>query len=119
MRNTYIGIQGIDPELIEAAKSIGLTPLQILMKVEIPIALPVILAGLRTAAVLVIGMATLAALIGAGGLGDPIFRGVSTVNTYLILLGAIPSAVLAIVVDKFIGFLEKVLVSKGLLIGQN
>lgn len=118
MRNTYIGIQGIDPELIEAAKSIGLTPFQILTKVEIPIALPVILAGLRTAAVMVIGMATLAALIGAGGLGDPIFRGVSTVNSYLILLGAIPSALLAILVDRFIGFLEKVLVSKGLLIGQ-
>lgn len=119
MRNTYIGIQGIDPELIEASKSIGLTPLQILMKVEIPIALPVILAGLRTAAVMVVGMATLAALIGAGGLGDPIFRGVSTVNSYLILLGAIPSAILAILIDRLIGSLEKILVSKGLLIGQN
>lgn len=119
MRNTYIGIQGIDPELIEASKSVGLTPFQILTKVEIPIALPVILAGLRTAAVMVIGMATLAALIGAGGLGDPIFRGVSTVNSYLILLGAIPSALLAIFVDRLIGLLEKILVSKGLLIGQN
>ena len=118
MRNTYIGIKGIDPELIEASKSIGLTPLQILTRVEIPIALPVILAGLRTAAVLVIGMATLAALIGAGGLGDPIFRGVSTVNSYLILLGAIPSALLAIVVDRLIGISEKILVSPGLLIGQ-
>lgn len=118
MRNTYIGIQGIDPELIEASKSVGLTQRQILLRVEIPIALPVILAGLRTAAVMVVGMATLAALIGAGGLGDPIFRGVSTVNSYLILLGAIPSALLAILIDKLIGALEKKLVSPGLLIGQ-
>ena len=77
VRNTYTGIKGIDPDLVEASKGIGLTDFQILRHVELPIALPVIIAGVRTAAVIVIGTATLAALIGAGGLGDPVFRGIS------------------------------------------
>lgn len=114
VRNTYTGILSVDPTYIEASKGIGLTNLQILTKVEIPLALPVILAGLRTAGVIVIGTTTLAALIGAGGFGDPIFRGVATVNSQLILLGAIPSALLAIFTDKLIGFAEKRLVSEGL-----
>jgi osmoprotectant transport system permease protein len=114
IRNTYTGILGVDKTYIEVAKGIGLTPFQILVKIELPLALPIILAGLRTAAVIVIGTTTLAALIGAGGLGDPIFRGVATVNSKLILLGAIPSALLAIVVDKLINASEKALVSKGL-----
>ncbi len=114
VRNTYTGILGVDKNYIEASKGIGLTNFQILFKVEIPLALPVILAGLRTAAVIVIGTTTLAALIGAGGLGDPIFRGVATVNTNLILLGAIPAALLAIIVDKMIGQSSKIFVSKGI-----
>jgi len=114
IRNTYSGIDGVDANYIEASKGIGLTPMQILLKVEIPLAMPIILAGIRTATVIVIGTATLAALVGAGGLGDPIFRGVATVNSDLILLGALPSALLAIVADKFWEFLEKRLVSPGI-----
>ena len=115
VRNTYIGILGVNKNYIEASKGIGLTNFQILVNVELPLALPVILTGLRTAIVIVIGTATLAALIGAGGLGDPIFRGVSTVDSNLILLGAIPSALLAITVDKVIGMLERIIVSKGII----
>ncbi|MBT4761239.1 MAG: ABC transporter permease subunit [Bdellovibrionaceae bacterium] len=114
VRNTYVGISSIDRDLIEASQGVGLTDFQVLYLVEIPIALPMILAGIRTAAVIVIGSATLAAMIGAGGLGDPIFRGVATVNNNLILLGAIPAAAMAILVDKMLGLLEKLLVSKGL-----
>ncbi len=114
VRNTYEGIKGVDRKFVEVSRGIGLTPLQILVKVEIPLALPIILAGLRTAAVIVVGTATLAALVGAGGLGDPIFRGVATVNSNLIFLGAIPSAVLAIIMDKLIGFIESYFVSPGL-----
>ncbi len=114
VRNTYTGIDAVEKDMIEAAKGIGLTNNQVLMKVEIPLALPVILAGARTASVIVIGTATLAALVGAGGLGDPIFRGVATVNNDLILLGAIPSALLAVLVDRALSFLEVRVVSKGL-----
>lgn len=114
IRNTYTGIDAVDKDMIEAAKGIGLTDSQVLRKVEIPLALPVILAGVRTASVIVIGTATLAALVGAGGLGDPIFRGVATVNSDLILLGAVPSALLAIIVDRGLGLLETKVVSKGL-----
>lgn len=114
IRNTFIGIKGIDESLIISARSIGLTENQILMRVKLPIALPVIFGGLRTAAVIVVGTATLAALVGAGGLGDPIFRGVSTVNSNLILLGALPAAILAIFIDKFVGILEYIFVSEGL-----
>ena len=114
VRNTYTGILNVDKTYIEASRGMGLTGWQILFKVEIPLALPVIIAGIRTAAAIVIGTATLAALVGAGGLGDPIFRGISTVNSDLILLGAIPAALLAIFVDKFIGIAENLLVSEGL-----
>ena len=114
IRNTYTGIQGVDGNYVEASRGIGLTNFQILIYVEIPLAMPIILAGLRTAVVIVIGTATLAALIGAGGLGDPIFRGVSTVNSNLILLGAIPAALLAVISDKLIGLSERFLISKGI-----
>ncbi len=114
VRNTYVGISDVDENYIEASKGIGLTNMQILFKVEIPLALPVIMAGLRTAAVIVIGTATLAALIGAGGFGDPIFRGVSTVNSNLILLGAVPAALLAVLTDKLFGLSERILISKGI-----
>lgn len=114
IRNTYSGIDGVDERYVEASRGIGLTDWQILMRVEIPLAMPIILAGFRTAAVIVIGTATIAALIGAGGFGDPIFRGVATVNSNLILLGAIPAALLAVITDKLISIAENLLVSKGL-----
>jgi len=114
IRNTYTGILGVDRNYLEASRGIGLNNFQILIHVELPLAMPIIIAGMRTAIVIVIATATLAALIGAGGLGDPIFRGVSTVNSNLILLGAIPSALLALIVDRSIGFLEKAVVSKGI-----
>lgn len=114
IRNTYAGLQGIDPSFVETAKAIGLTERQVLYKIEIPLAMPVILSGLRTATAIIIGTATLAALVGAGGYGDPIFRGIATVNNELILLGAIPSALLAIIIDKILGYSERWLVSPGL-----
>ena len=114
IRNTYSGIDGVDKEYKEASRGLGLTDRQILLRVELPLAAPIILAGIRTASVIVIGAATLAALVGAGGLGDPIFRGVATVNENLILLGALPSALMAIAADKALGFAEKKIVSKGL-----
>lgn len=114
VRNTYTGIMGVNSHLVEAAKGIGLTSYQVLKNVELPLAMPVILSGVRTALVIVIGTTTLAALIGAGGLGGPIFRGVSTVNTNLLLLGAIPSALLAIVADSLLTKVEKKIVSKGI-----
>ncbi len=118
IRNTYTGIKGVSPLFIEASQGIGLTKFQILTRVEIPLAMPVILAGIRTASVIIVGIATLAALVGAGGLGDPIFRGVATVNTHLILLGAIPSALLAVLLDRFLGWSEIHLVSRGLRINR-
>lgn len=114
IRNTYEGIRGVDLNYIEAATGIGLTKFQILKKVEWPMALPVIIAGIRTAAVIVVGTATLASLVGAGGLGEPIFRGIATVNSKLILLGAVPAAVLAVIIDRFLSLVEKIYVSKGL-----
>ena len=112
LRNIYAGINDIDSELIEVSRGIGLTDMQILRYVELPLAIPIMIAGLRTAFVIVIGTTTLAALIGAGGLGDPIFRGISTVNTNLLLLGAIPSAGLAIFADIFLNVVERKLAPK-------
>ncbi|ARJ51255.1 ABC transporter permease/substrate-binding protein [Staphylococcus lutrae] len=108
LRNTYTGITGVDPSLIEAAKGIGMKPFRRLTKVELPLAMPVIMAGIRTAMVLIIGTATLAALIGAGGLGDLILLGIDRNNTSLILIGAIPAAVLAIVFDIVLRILSRV-----------
>lgn len=114
VQNTYTGIKNINPIYIDISKGLGLTNWQILKHVEIPLAMPIILAGIRTSTVIVIGTATLAALVGGGGLGDPIFRGTSTLHPHLILLGAIPSALLAILADKILSFSELFLVSKGL-----
>jgi len=113
VRNTYTGIRGVNASVIESAKGLGLTNFQILTKVELPLALPTIMAGFRTSTVIVIGTATLAALIGAGGLGDPIFRGIASVNNYLILLGALPAALLALILDKFLYKVEEFFVPKG------
>ncbi|WP_114603833.1 ABC transporter permease/substrate-binding protein [Staphylococcus sp. EZ-P03] len=107
LRNTYTGIKEVDPSLVEAAKGIGMKPGRRLTKVELPIAMPIIMAGIRTAMVLIIGTATLAALIGAGGLGDLILLGIDRNNSSLILLGAIPAAILAIIFDLALRYMQK------------
>jgi osmoprotectant transport system permease protein len=106
VRNTYVGITGVDPAVREAARGMGLTSRQLLWQVEIPLSMSVILAGIRTATVLCIGIATIAAAIGAGGLGEFIFRGLAMVNDSLILAGAIPAAILALAADLGLGWLE-------------
>ncbi|MEO0970703.1 MAG: ABC transporter permease [Cyanobacteria bacterium J06639_18] len=107
IRNTYTGISGVDPAIREAGRGMGMTDKELLMQVEIPLAMPVILAGVRVATVIAIGIATIAAAIGAGGLGIFIFRGISTVNNDLILAGAVPAAGIALFADLAIGGLEK------------
>lgn len=107
MRNTYAGIVGVDPAVVEAGRGMGLTDRQLLFQVELPLALGVILAGVRVATVISVGLATIAAAIGAGGLGEYIFRGVAMVNDQLILAGVIPAAVLALAADLSLGLLEK------------
>jgi osmoprotectant transport system permease protein len=107
LRNTYVGLTGIDPAILEAAEAMGMTTMQILLRVRLPLALSVILAGIRTATVITIGVATIAAAIGAGGLGTFIFRGVAMVNDSVILAGAIPAALLAIIADLLLGLLER------------
>ncbi len=106
LRNTYAGIRGIDGSIIEVARALGLTDSQRLFKVELPLATPFILAGLRTATVTCIGIATIAAAVGAGGLGELIFRGVASVDNRLVLAGAIPAALLALAADAALGWLE-------------
>jgi osmoprotectant transport system permease protein len=107
LRNTYAGIRGIDPSIIEVARALGLTDAQRLFKVELPLAASFILAGLRTATVTCIGIATIAAAVGAGGLGELIFRGVASVDNRLVLAGAIPAALLALGADAVLGLLER------------
>ena len=107
LRNTYAGISSVDPQLIDVANAMGMTGTQRLFKVELPLAASVILAGLRTATVTCVGVATIAAAIGAGGLGELIFRGVASVDNGLVLAGAIPAALLALVADALLGLLEK------------
>lgn len=107
LRNTYAGIRGIDPTLIEVARAIGLTDTQRLLKIELPLAASFIFAGLRTATVTCIGIATIAAAVGAGGLGELIFRGVASVDNRLILAGAVPAALLALIADGALGLLER------------
>lgn len=107
IRNTYVGITSIDPAVKEAGRGMGMTDWQLLSQVEIPLAMSVILAGVRVAAVIAIGIATIAAAIGAGGLGVFIFRGISVVNNQLILAGAVPAAAIALLADYGIGWLEK------------
>ena len=99
LRNTYTGILGVDQAVIDAGTGMGMTSRQVLFMIELPLALPIIMAGIRTATVMVIGVATLAALVGAGGLGDLIFRGIAMARQDLILAGAIPAALLSIVFD--------------------
>lgn len=107
IRNTYTGIRGVDPAVIEAGRGMGLTDSQLLFQVELPLALSVILSGIRVAVVVSVGLATIAAAIGAGALGEFIFRGLAMVNNQLILAGAIPAAILALSADFGLGWLEK------------
>jgi osmoprotectant transport system permease protein len=107
IRNTYVGIKGVDPAVIEAGRGMGLTDRQLLFQVELPLALGVIIAGVRVATVISVGLATIAAAIGAGGLGEYIFRGLAMVNNQVILAGAIPAAVMALLADLSLGWLEK------------
>ena len=107
LRNTYVGLTGIDPAILEAAEAMGMTESQVLFRVRFPLATSVILAGIRTATVITIGVATIAAAIGAGGLGTFIFRGVAMVSDAVILAGAIPAALLALLADFLLGLLER------------
>jgi len=107
IRNTYAGINGVDRAVVEAGRGMGMTDRQLLLQVELPLALGVIIAGVRVATVISVGLATIAAAIGAGGLGEYIFRGLAMVNNQLILVGAIPAALLALLADVTLGWLEK------------
>jgi osmoprotectant transport system permease protein len=107
IRNAYTGIRGVDAAVVEAGRGMGLTEWQLLMQVELPLALSVILAGVRIAVVTSVGLATIAAAIGAGGLGELIFRGLAMVDNRVILAGAIPAALLALAADFGLGWLEK------------
>ena len=107
IRNTYTGIISVDPAIREAGRGMGMTDKQLLLQVEIPLALGVILAGVRVATVIAIGVATIAAAIGAGGLGVFVFRGIAMVNNDLILAGAVPAALLAILADWAIALIEQ------------
>ena len=106
IRNTFTGITGVDRAVVEAARGMGMTDRQLLWQVELPLAFSVILAGVRIATVISIGTATIAAAIGAGGLGTYIFRGVASVNNNVILAGAIPAAAMAVLADLGLGWAE-------------
>jgi osmoprotectant transport system permease protein len=114
LRNTYSGVRDADPEATAAATALGMTPGQVLARVRLPLAVPTILAGVRTAAVITVGTATLAAFIGAGGLGEPIVTGLQLADTRMILSGAVPAALLALAVDGALGVLERRLRPRGL-----
>jgi osmoprotectant transport system permease protein len=107
IRNTYAGIQGIDPAIVDVSKALGMNGMQRLIKVELPLSASFILAGLRTATVICVGIATIAAAVGAGGLGEFIFRGVASVDNRLVLAGALPAAGLALAADGLLGLLER------------
>ncbi len=106
IRNTYAGIKGVDPAIVEAGRGMGMTDRQLLFRVELPLALGFIIAGVRVAAVISVGLATIAAALGAGGLGEYIFRGLGMVNNQIILVGAIPAAALALLADATLGWVE-------------
>lgn len=114
LRNTYTGITEVERSYIEAGRGIGMTSAQILLKLELPLALSSIIGGVRISTVYIVSWATLAGLIGAGGLGDLIWTGLSTYNTNFILAGTIPSAILAFVLSGLIGLLQRILTPRGL-----
>jgi len=112
IRNTHAGISGVDPAVVEAGRGMGMTDRQLLFQVQLPLALSVIIAGVRVATVISVGVATIAAAIGAGGLGEYIFRGLAMVNNQLILAGAVPAAALALLADFMLGTLERAIRSR-------
>ena len=112
--NTYTGIRGIDPAIIDAARGMGMTRVQIISRIQTPLVLPIIAAGIRTSAVQIVATATLAAIIGAGGYGEYIIDGVNRLDNTAILAGAIPVAILAILVEVLLGWLQRALTPKGL-----
>lgn len=114
LRNTYTGITEVDEGYIEAGRGIGMTKSQLLFKIQLPLALPTIISGVRISTVYIVSWATLAGLIGAGGLGDLIWTGLATYNTNFILAGAIPSAILAFIFSGMIGLLQRFLTPRGL-----
>ncbi len=114
VRNSYSGVRDADPVAVEAGRALGMTDAQLLRDVRLPLAAPVIMAGIRTAAVINVGTATLAAFIGAGGLGDPIVAGLALTDSHLVLAGAIPAAVLALVVDAVLSGVERAVTPRGL-----
>ena len=113
LRNTYTGVRDAAPEAVGAAWALGMTPVQVLRYVRLPLAAPIIMAGIRTAAVINVGTATLAAFIGAGGLGDPIAAGLALSDTRMILSGALPAALLALLVDAALGIAERIVSPRG------
>ncbi|MFC2016594.1 ABC transporter permease [Chloroflexota bacterium] len=114
LRNTYTAIRAVDPAMIEAGRGMGMNERQILFKIELPLAVPVIMAGLRNAIVLIIGIAAIAALIGAGGLGAPIFRGLRNARMDLIIIGGISVSILALLIDGLMSLVERRITPKGL-----
>ncbi|MGE6489436.1 ABC transporter permease [Paenisporosarcina sp. NPDC076898] len=114
LRNTYTGLTSVDSSIIEAGRGMGMTRTQILKQIEFPLALPFIMAGIRTATVLTVGIATLATFVGAGGLGDVIYRGLQSYNNSLVLAGALPVALLAISFDLLLKWVEKKATPKGM-----
>lgn len=114
LRNTYTGIRQVDPAVVEVARGMGMRPRQVLLQVELPLALPVIMTGIRIATVWTIGVACLASLIGAGGLGDLIVRGLRMYNVQYLLAGTVPAALMALASEWFLSFVEKLLTPEGL-----
>ena len=118
LRNTYTAIKAVDPAMVEAGRGMGMTDRQIIFRIEIPLAVPVIMAGVRNATVLIIGIATIAAAIGAEGLGQPIWRGIRNAEAYRILVGGISVAILAIIADGLMALLERFITPKGIKVGK-
>jgi osmoprotectant transport system permease protein len=114
LRNTYVGVRSVDPSLIDAARGQGMTGWEILTMVELPLSAPVIVTGIRLSAIYLVSWATLASLIGAGGLGDLIFSGIDSYDTNLLLAGAIPTALLALLVGYLFGLLRRAVTPQGL-----
>jgi osmoprotectant transport system permease protein len=106
-RGAYTGVRDADPAAVEAAEAIGMTAAQRLLWVRLPLAAPAVMAGIRTAAVITVGATTLAAFIGAGGLGEPIITGLALADTWMVLSGALPAAILALLVDGALGVVER------------
>jgi len=119
IRNVYVGITTIDPSIIEAARGMGLTDRKILLRIQIPLAIPAAMTGVRTAVVMGIGIGAIASYIGAGGLGTYIFQGISRTNDNMVLIGAILISAMAILADKYLGKLQSRLVNPKRMLGRH